>query len=147
MQEVITSQQILDGAVKYSFKDFFKDLWEEVDSTVSLEDFADIRDQKERRARYRKTRGQVFGFVYTVCFQAAINYDLFIEQANQVGGEERSIIEKTAKSNMDNIFLLRAIFIRETSQGLLEGLSQKQAAKLAIKRCKDCFADWKTQDM
>jgi hypothetical protein len=146
MQETITCQQILDGAVDYTFKDFHKDLWEEVNSTVSLEDFADIRDDKERRARYQKTRRQVFGFVYTVCLQAAINYDHFKEQANQVGGEEKSIIEKTAKSNMDNISLLRAIFVRETSQGLLEGLSQKQAAKLAIKRCKDSFADWKPKD-
>jgi hypothetical protein len=114
---------------------------------VSLEDFADIRDMKERRARYQKTCGQVFGFVYTVCFQAAINFDQFIEKANQVGGEKKSIIEKTAKSHMDNISLLRAIFIRETSQGLLEGLSQKQAAKLAIKRCKDCFAEWKVKEV
>ena len=147
MQEVITSQQIVEGIVKYSFRDFFKDLWEEVDSTVSLEDFADIRDLNERRARFRKTRGQVFGFVYTVCFQAAINYDQFLEQANQAGGEDKAIIEKTAKSNLDNISLLRAIFIRETSQSLLEGLSQKQAAKLAIKRCKDTFADWKARDI
>jgi len=137
MRKKITPDRIINGDVKYSLEDFFKELWKDIEASISRDDFAHISNIKERSREYKKNVREVFNFVYETCFQAAKNSPRLKRILEKASDEEKNIIEKTIKSYKDSIDILRAIFVREISAEIEKGLTKRQAAKFVVERSKN----------
>ena len=80
--------------------------------------------------------------MYRICYLAAANYPELKEMLEKIDSENKNIVQKTLKSNEENIAFLRAIFVREISKKLKQGLTKRQAVKATIEESKRAFTNW-----
>jgi Glu-tRNA(Gln) amidotransferase subunit E-like FAD-binding protein len=137
MRKNITPERIINNDVKYSLEDFFKELWKDVEASISKDDFAHISNSKERSRQYKESVREVFNFVYEICLEAAIKAPRLKRILNIAGDEEKNIIEKTIKSYKNNIEILHAIFVRDISAETEKDLTKRQAVKIVVERSKN----------
>jgi hypothetical protein len=133
MKKRSTPEQVKKSKVLYTFEDFLNDLWEDVKSTLSKEYSKKMSDKEQR---------DVFNFVYELCYLAVMNHpelELMLEKAD---AENKGIVQKTLISNKENIALLRAIFMREITNRLEQGLTKRQAVKATIEESKSVLVNW-----
>jgi site-specific DNA-adenine methylase len=91
MRKNITPERIINNDVKYSLEDFFKELWKDVEASISKDDFAHISNSKERSRQYKESVREVFNFVYEICLEAAIKAPRLKRILNIAGDEEKNI--------------------------------------------------------
>jgi hypothetical protein len=137
MRKKITPDRIINNDVEYSFEDFFKGLWKDVEASISKDDFAQISNSRERNRQYKESVREVFNFVYEICLQAAIRTPRLKRILINAGDEEKNIIEKTIKSYKNSIDILRAIFVSEISAEIEKNLTKRQAFKIVVERSKN----------
>jgi hypothetical protein len=137
MRNNITPERIINNDIKYSLEDFFKELWKDVEASISKDDFAHISDSKERSRQYKECVREVFNFVYEICLEAAIKAPRLKRILINAGDEEKGIIEKIIKSYKKNIEILRAIFVRDISEEIEKDLTKRQAVKIVVERGKN----------
>jgi hypothetical protein len=137
MSKKISPERIINNDVKYSLEDFFKELWKDVEASISKDDFAHISNSKERSRQYKECVREVFNFVYEVCLEAAIKAPRLKRILNNAGEEEKNIIRKIIKSYKKNIEILRAIFVRDISAETEKDLTERQAVKIVVERSKN----------
>jgi hypothetical protein len=137
MRKNITPERIINNDVKYSLEDFFKELWKDVEASISKDDFTHISNSKERSRQYKECVREVFNFVYEICLEAAIKAPRLKRILNSAGDEEKSIIEKIITSYKKNIEILRAIFVRDISDEIEKDLTKRQAVKIVVERGKN----------
>jgi hypothetical protein len=133
MKKRSTPEQVKKSKVLYTFEDFLNDLWEDIKSTLSKEYSKKMSDKEQR---------DVFKFVYELCYLAVMNHpelELTLEKAD---AENKGIVQKTLISNKENIALLRAIFMREITNRLEQGLTKRQAVKATIEESKSVLVNW-----
>jgi hypothetical protein len=134
MRKNITPERIIKNDVKYSLEDYFKELWKDVEVSISKGDFDHISNSRERSRRYKESVREVFNFVYEICLEAAIKAPRLKRILNSAGDEEKNIIEKTIKSYKNNIEILHAIFVRDVSAEIEKDLTKRQAVKIVVER-------------
>jgi hypothetical protein len=137
-----TPTQVMEGEVDYSLEEFLRDLWNEVRSNLSKEDFSHLLKEEERDRRYNEAIDKVFYFIYGICHLAVTKKKYLkavLKQSNEV---EREIIKKTIKENKDNVAMLHAILMRRIAKGRKNGLTKKQAAKAAVEYSKQLVCKW-----
>jgi hypothetical protein len=137
MRNNITPERIINNDIKYSLEDFFKELWKDVEASISKDDFAHISDSKERSRQYKECVREVFNFVYEICLEAAIKAPRLKRILINAGDEEKGIIEKIIKSYKKNIEILHAIFVRDISEEIEKDLTKRQAVKIVVERGKN----------
>lgn len=142
MRKHITPHRIIHNGVDYSFEDFLKGLWKDVDASLSQEEFSHISNRNERNKEVRKNVKEVFNFVCEICFQAALKNPRLTKILDTVNEEEKNIIKKTIKSYKDHIDLLRAIFVREIASEIEKGLTRRQATRLVIEQEKNILIQY-----
>jgi hypothetical protein len=140
MKKRFTPEQVKKGKVVYTFEDFLNDLWEDVKSTLSKEYSKKMSDKEQRDGK-----DEVFNFVYELCYMGAMNHPELKLMLENADAENKAIIQKTLKSNKENIALLHAIFMREIANRLEQGLTKRQALKATIENSKNVFTNWKKQ--
>jgi len=121
----------MNGNVDYSFEEFLSDLFGEVKSSISKNNF-NSKSKEGKNSSYKKTVNEVFRFVSELCFKAAINSPDLTVLLEKSGSEDKRIIEETLISNMGNIRMLRALFMKQIASQLESGLTKRQAAKQVI---------------
>ncbi len=126
-----------------TFETFLGELWEDVESTFSKGFSAKNLAERQPRESFKKSLKDVFAFVYELCYLSAINHPKLKGMLEKMDDENKSVIQNTLKSNEENIVLLRAIFTREISDKLKEGLSKRQAVKATIEESKSAFQNWR----
>lgn len=137
MRKKITPGRIKSNDVDYSLQDFLKDLWKDVEDSISKDDFAHISNNTERTKKYEDSVREVFNFVCEICFQTALQSPRLKRILQRVDNNEKNIIENTIKSHQDKINRLRAVCIREISAEIAKGLTKRQAAKSVVGRHKN----------
>lgn len=137
MRKKITPDRIINAEVDYSLEDFFKELWKDVEASISKDDFAHISNSRERSRQYKESVREVFNFVYEICLQASIRTPRLKRILMIAGDEEKNIIEKTIQSYKTRIDILRAIFVREISAEIEKDLTKRQAVKIVVERSKN----------
>ena len=129
------------GDVDYSLEDFLLDLFCEVKSSISKDNFnsssGGVQDSKFDNAVY-----EVFRVVSEICFQAATNSPNLKLLLEKTKGEEKEFIKGILESNKDNIDLLQAILMRQLAMRLECGLTKRQAANEVITKSKSVMADF-----
>lgn len=143
MKKRFTPEQVKNSKVLYTFETFLSDLWEDVKSTLSKEYSKKMSDKEQQGGKYEEIIRDVFNFVYELCYLAAINHPELKLMLEKADAENKSIVQKTLKSNKENIALLRAIFMREIANRLEQGLTKRQAVKATIEDSKSVFTNWK----
>lgn len=131
MKKEFTPKQVMSGDVEYSIEEFLLDLFNEVTSSISMDDLNSTSEEAQD-SKYKNTVNEVFRFVSEICFMAAINspdLKLLVEKGKRKDAE---IIMKTLESNKLHINLLKALFTKQVASGLESGLSKRQAAKQVI---------------
>jgi len=136
MKKKCTPEQVKNGDVVYTFEAFLKDLWKDVESTMSKNYSDKMSDKDKRNGTYEDTLKDVFVFVYDLCYLAAMNQPELELMLKRSEAKNKNVMQKTLKSNKENIALLRAIFVREISGKLEQGLTEKQALKAAVEKSK-----------
>lgn len=142
MKKRSTPEQVKKSKVLYTFEDFLNDLWEDVKSTLSKEYSKKMSDKEQRDGQHEEIIRDVFNFVYELCYLAVMNHpelELMLEKAD---AENKGIVQKTLISNKENIALLRAIFMREITNRLEQGLTKRQAVKATIEESKSVLVNW-----
>jgi len=137
MRKNITPDRIMNGEINYSYEDFIKGLWKEVESSMSRDKFAHITNCKERNRQYKESVRELFSFVYEICLQAVLKHPRLKRILEKANDEEKNIVQKTLKSHKDSIELSRAIFLREISVEIEKGLTKRQAAKVVVEHNKN----------
>ncbi len=140
MKWSFTPKQVIEGEVNYTLEEFVRELWGEVKSKISKEEFNRFPEGQEREKKYYKAIKDVFNFEYEICYVCAIKkpyLDAVIEQFN---GEEKEIIKKTTKENKGNIDMLHALLVKHIANGRSKGLSKKQALKSTYEYSKDLIS-------
>lgn len=141
MKKEFTPKQVMNGDVDYSLEDFLLDLFCEVKSLISKDNF-NSSSEGEQDSKFEKTVYEVFRFVSDICFQAATNSPILKLLLEKTKGEEKELIKGTLKSNKDNIDLLRALLMRQLAMKLERGLTKRQAANEVITKSKNIMADF-----
>ena len=142
MKKRFTPEQVKNGKVVYTFEAFLSDLWEDIESTLSKEYSNKMPDKERQNGKYEKTLKDVFVFVYELCYLAARNPPELKLMLEKTDDKNKDIVQKTLKSNKENIALLRAIFMREITNRLEQGLTKRQAVKATIEESKSVFTNW-----
>ena len=142
MKKRFTPEQVKNGKVVYTFEAFLSDLWEDIESTLSKEYSNKMSDKERQNGKYEKTLRDVFVFVYALCYLAATNPPELKLMLEKTDDKNKDIVQKTLKSNKENIALLRAIFMREITNRLEQGLTKRQAVKATIEESKSVFTNW-----
>ncbi len=137
MKKNITPERIRNNDVKYSLEDFFKELWKDVEASISKDDFAHIANSRERNKQYIESVREVFNFVYEICLQAVCKQSRLKRMIEIANDKEKNIITQTLKSHSDSIDLLRAVLLKDISAEIEKGLTKRQAAKVVIERNKN----------
>jgi hypothetical protein len=141
MKNEFTPKQVMNGDVDYSLEDFLLDLFCDVKSSISKDNFSSssggVQDSKYDKAVY-----EVFRVVSEICFQAATNSPNLKLLLEKTKGEEKEFIKGTLKSNKDNIDLLQALLMRQLAMRLESGLTKRQAANEVITKNKSIMADF-----
>jgi hypothetical protein len=138
-----SAEQIKKGGGSYTFETFLDQLWQDVESVLSEEHSIEISDRQKQKDRRKKNLRDVFVFVYELCYLAAMNQTELKRILDKSEGKNKEILRKTLKSNEENIALLHAIFMREISGKLQQGLTERQAVKSTVEESKRVFAHWK----
>jgi len=136
MRKKITPKRIKNSKVDYSLQNFLEDLWKDVETSISKDDFAHISNTTERSKKYEESVREVFNFVCEICFQTARQSPRLKKILQRANDNEKNIIENTIKSHKDRINLLRAVYIREISDEIEKGFTKRQAAKSVLGRHK-----------
>jgi Mor family transcriptional regulator len=142
MTKKFTPEQVKKGKVDYTFDAFLNELWEDVRSTSAKKYSNKISEKGIQNGKYEKTARDIFVFVYKVCYMAATNQPELKEVLERIDSESGDVVKKTVKSNKENIAFLRAIFVREISKKLKQGLTKRQAVKATVEESKNAFANW-----
>lgn len=142
MKKKFTPEQVKNGKVAYTFDAFLKELWEDIESILSTDNSYKISKKEMHNGNREKNLREVFVFVYRICYLAAVNQPKLKGILERADSENKDIMKKTLNSNKENIALLRAIFSREISRKLEQGLTKKQAFKATLKESKEAFANW-----
>ena len=137
MRKKITPERIKNREVEYSLQDFLEELWTEVETSISRNDFSHISNATERAKKYEENVREVFNFVCEICFQTALQSPRLQRIFQRANDNEKNIIKNTIKSHKDRIGLLRAVYIREISAEIAKGLTKRQAAKSVVGRHKN----------
>ena len=141
MKKKFAPKQVMFGDVDYSLEDFLLDLFCEVKSSISKDNFnsssGGVQDSKFDNAVY-----EVFRVVSEICFQAATNSPNLKLLLEKTKGEEKEFIKGILESNKDNIDLLQAILMRQLAMRLECGLTKRQAANDVITKSKSVMADF-----
>lgn len=146
MKNRFTPEQVKNGKVVYTFEAFLSDLWEDIESTLSKEYSNKMSDSEQRDRKYGEALKEVFTFVYRLCYLAATNPPELKLMLEKTDDENKDIVQKTLKSNKENIALLHAIFMREITNRLEQGLTKRQAVKAFIKESERIFTNWKIKE-
>jgi len=142
MKKKFTPDRVRDGKVGYTFDAFFKDLWKDVETTLSEEYPKKTFKDSSENGGHKKTLRDVFVFVYRICYLAAVNNTELKRLLERTDSASRDVVKKTLETNKENIALLQAIFMREISKKLEQGLTKRQALKATVEESKRAFRAW-----
>jgi len=131
----------MNGDAGYSLEEFLLDLLSEVKSSFSKDDL-NSNSGEMRNSEFNKTVNEVFRFVSEICFQAAINSPDLQRVLKRTASDDTEIIRKTLKTHKHSITLLRALFLKQVSARLENGLTKSQAAKQVITQNKGILVDF-----
>ena len=142
MKKKYMPNQVRDGEIRYTFDVFLKELWKDVETTLSQEYPKKTLNKSSKNGFNKKTLRDVFVFVYRICYLAAMNNMELKRLLERIDSESKGVVKKTLESNKENIALLHAIFMREISIKLEQGLTKRQAVKATIEESKRAFRAW-----
>lgn len=142
MKKKFTPEQVKNGKATYTFDAFLNELWEDVKSTMYKEYSNEMFEKETQHGKQEKILRDVFVFVYGICYLAAMNHPELKEMLERIDSKNKEVVQKTLNSNKKNVALLRAIFKREISKKLEQGLTERQAVKATIEESKSAFTHW-----
>jgi hypothetical protein len=137
-----TPSQIRDGTASYSFEAFLDDLWVDVETSLFERHPQKKKESGQRNEKLAKNLRDVFVFVYELCNLAARKHPDLEKILDQADDDKKAILQKTLRSNEENIALLHAIYSREVIGRLKQGFSRRQAEKATIEKSKNVFINW-----